>query len=57
MKHMRLFLSFFSLFAFYYVTAFETPSVQLQKMNTCLCSEKKLNFFTVLEMLKHLTVS
>lgn len=53
MKHIRLFSSFFSLyasnqssiFAFDYATAFETLSVQLQKMNTCLCGEKKPLFF------------
>lgn len=66
MKHIRLFLSFFSLytsnqssiFAFYCATAFETASVQLQKMNTCLCGEKKLfYFFNVLEMLKDIKVN
>jgi len=59
-------LSFFSLYtskqssllAFYCATAFETPSVQLQKMNTCLCGEKKLfYFFNVLEMLRHIKVN
>lgn len=69
MKHPKLLLSFISLstpiqsgtFAFYCATAFATPRVQLQKMNTCLCGEKRSLFFfflfNVLEMLKHIHVN